>query len=71
MYGGAEVTLGAVAQEEIDYVLIGHAEFGRHFFEVVNRRGIKADGDLTLEMFDVGVFAGFGKVVFASHWNLQ
>src|ERR1700732_4484698 len=61
----------AVTQEQIDEVLIGHAQLGRHFFEVVHRRGINAHGDLALELLGIRVLAGLGKIVFFSHRWLQ
>jgi hypothetical protein len=62
---------GAVSQEQIDEVLIGHSQLCRHLLEVVHRRNIKANGDLALELIGVWVLAGPGKIVFASHRNLQ
>jgi hypothetical protein len=54
----APLLYGAVPQEKIDEVLIWHPEFGCQFLEVVHRDNIKPDGDLALELFDVGVLAG-------------
>jgi hypothetical protein len=62
---------GAVPQEQIDEVLIWHPQLGRYFLEVVDRRGIQANGDLALEPIGVRVLAGLGKIVFTSHRSLQ
>jgi hypothetical protein len=58
---GAPFLHGAVSQEQVDQVLIWHSQLGRHVLEVIYRRGIETDGDLTLELFGVGVLSGFGK----------
>src|ERR1017187_1966077 len=62
---------GAIPQEQIDEVLIGHPKFGGQFLEVVYRRNIQPNGDLALELIGVGVLAGLGKIIFASHRRLQ
>ncbi|MBZ5620593.1 MAG: hypothetical protein LAQ69_17990, partial [Acidobacteriia bacterium] len=49
------------SQEQNDEILIRHPQIGRHLIEVVHLRGVEADGDLTLEPFDVRVLAGLGK----------
>jgi hypothetical protein len=46
--GGAPFLHGAVSQEQVDEVLIRHPQLGRHVLEVVDRRGVEANGDLTL-----------------------
>src|ERR1035441_5165011 len=68
---GAPFLHGAVSQEQIDQVLIGHSQLCRHSLEVVHRRNIKADGDLALELTGVWILAGLGKIVFTSHRSLQ
>src|SRR5580693_4786183 len=57
----------AVSQEQVDEVLIRHPQFGRHLFEVVDCRGVEADGHLTLELLGVGILTGLGEIVFFSH----
>jgi hypothetical protein len=60
-----------ISEEQIDEVLIRHPQLGRHFLEVVYRRGVKANRDLTLELLGVRILAGLGKIVLFSHLGLQ
>jgi hypothetical protein len=68
---GTPLPRGAVSQEQINKILIRHPQFGRYLFEVIYRRGIEANGDLSLELLDVRILAGLGKIVFTSHGKLQ
>jgi hypothetical protein len=65
--GWAPFVYSTVPQEQVDEILIRHPQFGSHILEVIDRRGIKANGYLPLELLGVGIFAGFGKIVFFSH----
>ena len=60
-----------VPQEQIDEVLIRHAELRRHLLEVLHRRRIKPNRHLTLQLLRVGVLSRTGKIIFRSHFNLQ
>ena len=57
MNGGAPLVHGAVPQEQIDEILIWHAQLCRHLLEVVNSRGIKANRYLALKLFGVRIFS--------------
>jgi hypothetical protein len=61
----------AVTQEQVDEVLVRHAEFRGQLLEIGNSRDIKPNGDLSLELFGVWVLTGFGKIVLCSHLLLQ
>jgi Protein of unknown function (DUF433) len=63
---GVSFLHGAVPQEQVNEVLVGHAQFARQVLEVVDRRGVEADGDLAPEPVGVGILSGFGKIVFSS-----
>ena len=45
----ASLLQGAVSEEQIDEVLVGHALVRRHFLEVVHGNGVEPDRNLTLE----------------------
>ena len=57
MNGRAPFMHRAVPQEQIDKILIWHAQLGRHFFEVINGRAIEANRDLALKLLSVRIFS--------------
>jgi hypothetical protein len=61
----------AIAQVKVDQVLVGHPHLVRQTLEVINRQGVKPDGDGLLEEFDVGIFHPVREVVVVSHFLLQ
>ena len=50
----APFVYGTVPQEQVDEVLIRHPSLGRHILEVIDRRGIEADGYLAFERLAYG-----------------
>jgi hypothetical protein len=67
----ASLLQGAVSEEQIDEVLVGHALVRRHFLEVVHGNGVEPDRNLTLELLRVRALAGLGKIVLFSHRSFQ
>ena len=57
----------AVPQVHVDQALIGHPSLHGQALEIGNGIKVKADGDLSLEQFRVGILLCFGKVVILSH----
>jgi hypothetical protein len=56
---GAPFLHGTVSQEQVNEVLIRHPQLGSLVLEVVDRHGVEANGDLTLELLGVGILAGW------------
>jgi hypothetical protein len=58
---------GAVAQVEINEILVGNAGLGRHGLEVVDHLVFEANGHGLFFLFHVGIPDGFGEIVFGFH----